>query len=205
MPVLSEALRQMAAERLQGMVGPVTLCLSGEGEGLAALVTLARDLGVVNELVEYRTDCVPDTDGLTPSLRLLDGWGRETGVRYVGLPLGQEYPVLLNDLLAASRGNTSISPLGRAQARDLAGELMVFWTPNCPRCAQAVRLAHELAIEGPNLRVKAVDVTLHPELVARYGAQTVPFFVWEGRFAFPGPLPELVLLQRLQFASEEQN
>lgn len=128
-PMLSEALLQLAADRLEGMVAPVTLCVAGEGEGLAAMAALAQELGSLTELVEYRADCEPDTDGLGPSLRLLDGWGRETGVRYVGLPLGQEFPVLLNDLVVASRGATSVSPLGRMQARELAGELMIFFTP----------------------------------------------------------------------------
>lgn len=198
MPVLSDPMRQMAKERLQAMVAPVTLCLSGQGEVQEGLRALAQELAALNELVEIQESCPAEDDGLTPSLRLLDGWGRDTGIRFVGIPLGQELPVLLNDLVAVSRGVTSISPLGRSQARDLKGELLVFWTPSCPRCAQAVRLAHELALEGKELRVTAVDVTLYPNLIAEYGAQTAPFFVWERRLAFPGPLPELLLLQRLQ-------
>lgn len=196
--LLSDSTLQQADERLAGMVGPVTLCLAGEGETYEALRLLVAELRSLNDLLEVQEECSADADGLTPSLRLLDGWGRDTGIRYVGVPLGQELPVLLNDLVATSRGGTSISPLGRAQARDLKGELLVFWTPGCPRCAHAVRLAHELALEGRDLRVTAVDATLYPHLVREYGAQTVPFFVWERRLAFPGPLPELLLLQRLQ-------
>lgn len=204
MTVLSGPMRQMAEERLEAMAGPVTLCLSGDGAAYQGLLALAQELASVNELVEVRWDCPAETDGLTPSLRLMDGWGRDTGIRFVGLPLGQELPVLLGDLVAVSRGATGVSPLGRAQARDLKGELLVLVTPSCPRCAQAVRLAHELALEGKELRVTAVDVTLFPDLIRDYGAQTAPFFVWERRLAFPGPLPELLLLQRLQDLQDEE-
>lgn len=65
-----------------------------------------------------------------------------------------------------------------------------------------MRLAHELALEGRDLQVTAVDVSLRPDLITRYGAQTAPFFVWNQQAAFPGPLPELVLLQRLQAEPE---
>lgn len=42
-----------------------------------------------------------------------------------------------------------------------------------------------------------VDLTHHPELAERFAVTTVPYFVVNGRSGFPGPLPELLLLQRI--------
>lgn len=119
----------MAEERLGAMVGPVTMVVSGQGPLYEALLALCREVGETSELLELEAAEHPERDGLGPSLRLRDGWGRDTGVRFVGLPLGQEFAVLLSDLVDASRGTTGISPLGRSLARELKGELLVFWTP----------------------------------------------------------------------------
>lgn len=55
-----------------------------------------------------------------------------------------------------------------------------------------------MALEsGGKLKAVAVDVSREPDLIRQFGAQTVPFFVVNGVQGFPGPLPELILVQRL--------
>jgi predicted DsbA family dithiol-disulfide isomerase len=43
-----------------------------------------------------------------------------------------------------------------------------------------------------------VDVSTRPELITQWHATTVPWFVFNQAHSFAGPLPELVLAQRLQ-------
>jgi hypothetical protein len=64
-----------------------------------------------------------------PDLELLDAYGRETGIRFRGAPVGQERYALDDAIAMVSRGATPLSPLGRAQARDLAGDLWILTTP----------------------------------------------------------------------------
>lgn len=47
------------------------------------------------------------------------------------------------------------------------------------------------------LTATAVDLTHQPELVERFGITGVPYFVAGEKDGFTGPLPELVLLQRI--------
>lgn len=47
------------------------------------------------------------------------------------------------------------------------------------------------------LTATMIDLTQHPEMAGRFGVTTVPYFVAGERVGFAGPLPELILLQRL--------
>ncbi|MFZ5823247.1 MAG: hypothetical protein ACOY94_02695 [Bacillota bacterium] len=57
---------------------------------------------------------------------------------------------------------------------------------------------HEMALESRGrLTANVVDLTHHPEWMERFSVTTVPYFVVGEKAGFPGPLPELILLQRI--------
>ncbi len=195
MSVLSAAVREQVGQRLSQMMGPVVLrvpAASGEIAELAAELT-----GTV-ESEEEALLTVEPWEG--ESLTLLDGWGRETGIHFRDIPVGQELTALVDAILAVSKGTAVLSPLGRSQAQSLpaGSEVWIFVTPSCPRCSAMVRLANEIALESRgNLRAVTIDLTHHPEMVGRFNVLTAPYFVVGGKTGFPGPLPELILLQRI--------
>lgn len=177
-------------QQLARMVGPVVLQFPAHDPALAAL---ARQLAEAQPLI-----ALAETG--ESELTIRDGWGRPTGIRFRGVPLGQELQVLADDLVAVSRGSTSLSPLGRMQARELPEglELWILATPACLRCAQAARLAHAMALESNGrLTATVVDISDRPDLIQRFRVTTVPWFVVNEEHSFSGPLPELLLLQRL--------
>ena len=47
------------------------------------------------------------------------------------------------------------------------------------------------------LTATVIDLTHHPEWIARFSVTTVPYFVVGEKAGFAGPLPELILLQRI--------
>lgn len=132
MSILTESLLALARERLAGLVEPVELRLAGGGgpgavgQAYEGLRQLATDLAALSPLLSVSEGGQAE---LGPALELIDSEGQATGIRFVGLPLGQEFFVLLHDLVSVSRGTTSLSPLGRQSAKELAGELLVFMTP----------------------------------------------------------------------------
>jgi hypothetical protein len=189
--------RCCALQQLERMVGPVVLQVPGHDP---AMMALARRLTEAQPLIELE-----ETGG--PDLSISDGWGRPTGIYFRGLPQGQELQVLLDDLVAVSRGSTGLSPLGRMQARELPGgaQLWVLATPACLRCSQAARLAHAIAFEsGGRLTATVVDVSERLDLIERFGATTVPWCVVNEAHSFAGPLPELLLIQRIADVAANQ-
>lgn len=123
MSLLSSAAQDQARERLARLAGPVVLRVAPADAGMRAL---AGDLIALtaDELLTLE-------EGEGEGLRLLDGWGRETGIVFRDPPVGQEFPVLLDAILAVSRGGSLLSPLGRSQASSLpeGATLQVFVTP----------------------------------------------------------------------------
>jgi thiol-disulfide isomerase/thioredoxin len=53
--------------------------------------------------------------------------------------------------------------------------LQVFVTPSCPHCPRAVLLAHQMAMENPQMiRAEGVEATEFPELANRFNVRGVP-------------------------------
>ena len=66
-----------------------------------------------------------------PALVLLDGAGRDTRIRFYGVPMGVDLVVLLEDLIDVSHGETRLSPPARALVRTVDRDLtvQVYSTP----------------------------------------------------------------------------
>lgn len=120
MRVISDAALAQARARLNRMVGPVVLRVPSDSAQMRALAEQLAD----GELLTVEPW---PGEGLT----LLDGYGRDTGMVFGDLPQGQELVALVEAILAASRGGSVLSPLGRQQAAALpAGtRLQVLTTP----------------------------------------------------------------------------
>jgi glutaredoxin len=52
--------------------------------------------------------------------------------------------------------------------------LLVFVTPTCPYCPQAVILAHQMALESPMIEAEMVEATEFPDLSMRFNVSGVP-------------------------------
>jgi glutaredoxin-like protein len=151
-----------------------TLQLLEEVEVLSDKLSLATyDLDKDAEIAEkYRVDKAPgivmvgnDGENLT-----------DYGVRYAGIPSGHEFSSLINDLIRVSQRDSGLSEETRAQLKNIKDpvHLMVFVTPTCPYCPQAVLLAHQLAMESPLIEAEMVEATEFPELSNRYNVSGVP-------------------------------
>lgn len=86
-----------------------------------------------------------------PTFILCDHKRDDSGIRFVGLPSGYEFAVLIEALLDVSASRVRISDKSLNYIRNLEREitLEVFVTPTCPHCPRAVRLAHQLAWANP--------------------------------------------------------
>lgn len=98
------------------------------------------------------------------------------GVRYAGIPSGHEFSSLIHDLIRVSKRDSGLSQGARQALKDLREpvHLMVFVTPTCPYCPQAVVLAHQLAMESPYIEAEMIEATEFSDLSRRYGVSGVP-------------------------------
>jgi len=117
---------------------------------------------------------------------------REYGIRFFGLPMGYEFPTLIDAIIDASRGTTKLQPAIKEKIKSIREpvHIQVFVTPTCPYCPRVVRIAHQLAIENEFIRADMVEVMEFPQLVNKYDIMAVPKTIINDAFSFEGALPE---------------
>jgi len=117
---------------------------------------------------------------------------REYGIRFFGLPMGYEFPALIDTIIDASRGTTRLQPAIKEKIKSIREpvHIQVFVTPTCPYCPRAVRVAHQLAIENEFIRADMIEAIEFPQLANKYDVMAVPKTIINDTFSFEGALPE---------------
>lgn len=141
-----------------------------------------------------------------PMLVMLAKNGAESvdyGIRYSGIPSGHEFSSLIHDLIRISKRDSGLSQQTRDLLKDVKEpvHMMVFVTPTCPYCPQAVLLAHQMAQESPYVTAEMVEATEFPELSNRYNVSGVPQTTINfGAGTVVGAVPETHLIAEIQRA-----
>jgi glutaredoxin-like protein len=146
---------------------------------------------------QYGIDKIPATiimrGGETP---------KDYGIRYYGIPSGYEFSSLIEDILMISAEESGLSTETKAELAALSQplHLQVFITPTCPYCPQAVRLAHQLALESDLVRADMVEAIEFPHLSMKYHVQGVPRTVINETLHLEGAAPEFMLMEKIREA-----
>jgi glutaredoxin-like protein len=126
------------------------------------------------------------------------------GIQFSGIPSGHEFSTLINDILTVSKRDSGLSEKTRTFLKNLDQPLLlqVFVTPTCPYCPRAVLLAHQMAMENPQMiRAEGVEATEFPELANRFNVRGVPQTVINsGKGTVVGAVPEQNLLAEIMRA-----
>lgn len=126
---------------------------------------------------------------------------RNLGIQFSGVPSGHEFSTLINDILIVSKRDSGLNEKTRQFLKNLDKPLLmqVFVTPSCPYCPRAVLLAHQMAMENPQMiRAEGVDAMEFPELANRFNVQGVPQTVINsGAGIVVGAVPEQNLLAEI--------
>lgn len=115
------------------------------------------------------------------------------GIRYAGIPSGHEFSSLINSVLLVSGRDSNLSEDIRDMLKDLDQpvNMLVFVTPTCPYCPQAVILAHQMALESPMIESEMIEATEFPDLSMRFNVSGVPqTTINEGAGTVVGAVPE---------------
>lgn len=126
-------------------------------------------------------------------------------VWFAGIAKGQERTVLEELVGAVAHHRDVMSPLARDTARQIARpvDLAVLATPDCGRCAAAVRVVHGMALLNPLLRSTAIMLDDIPELTGRLAIYQVPV-LFINRRRHDGAMNEWILAQMIQDAAGGQ-
>lgn len=126
------------------------------------------------------------------------------GIQFSGIPSGHEFSTLISDILIVSKRESGLDEKTREFLKNLDKplHLQVFVTPTCPYCPRAVLLAHQMAMENPQMiRAEGVEATEFPDLANQFNVRGVPQTVINaGAGMIVGAVPEQNLVAEIMRA-----
>ncbi len=132
-------------------------------------------------------------------LRVEDGADKDYGIRFYGIPSGYEFTSVIEDIIDVSKGESGLQPRSKEAVAGITEPVhfLVFVTPTCPYCPQAVRLAHRFAIESDLITADMVESIEFPHLANKYSVYGVPRTVINEKVHQEGAAPEPLMLAKL--------
>ena len=121
------------------------------------------------------------------------GKNGDSRVKFYGIPMGLEFPTIIEDIKTLSRG---VSPLTMDSRKKLqkvnrSVHIQVFVTPSCGYCPTLARLAHATAIENHLITADVIEVEEFPSLAQIYGVRGVPKTVMGAVSRIAGLAPQV--------------
>jgi glutaredoxin-like protein len=215
---LNENIIKQIEEAFAEMQEPVQILYFGsrdQCDTCAETQQLLEEVAAVNDRVELSVYSLHENRELAEKFNVANAPGiviaakndaavKNLGVQFSGTPSGYEFSTLINDILAVSRRDSGLSDTTREFLKQLDRpvHLQVFVTPGCPYCPRAVLLAHQMAMENPQMiRAEGVEAMEFPELADRFNVHGVPQTVINsGAGIVVGAVPEQNLLAEIKRA-----
>lgn len=124
------------------------------------------------------------------------------GIRYYGVPAGYEFSALIEGIMEASKGTTSLPDPIKKKLAEIKKpvHIQVFVSPTCPYCPAAAKIAYQFAIENEFIRADVIEMTEFPHLVQRYGVMSTPHIVINEDTSFVGAQPPEVFIEQIGIA-----
>jgi glutaredoxin-like protein len=120
-------------------------------------------------------------------------------VVYYGLPAANQFTVLVELMVAVSRGETGVPAATKRRLKRIKRDLPVevYVTMDDPASPDAVRVAARLALDTNHIKLSVIEIAEFSKLAESLGIQNVPLTVIDGRMRLGGVPPEPALLDQL--------
>lgn len=215
MSLLKEKDRQQLAKEFEALQNPVKILMftqDKECQYCRETRSIIEEVAALSDKISFEVlDFVADKEAVTqygidkiPATVIMRGGEtpKDYGIRYYGIPSGYEFSSLVEDILMVSLGDSGLSAETKLLLSKLTQplHLQVFVTPTCPYCPQAVRLAHQLALESDLVRADMVEAIEFPHLSMKYQVRGVPRTVINEVAHLEGAAPEPMLLAKIREA-----
>lgn len=212
MPLIGEKDRKMLRQEFAQMTEPVRLIVftqDRECQYCKETRQIAQELTELSDKLSLEVyDFLADKEQVEsfridkiPAIAVVRAGAhpKDYGIRFYGIPSGYEFGTLVEDILMVSAGQSGLTDQTKKAVASIRtpAHLQVFVTPTCPYCPQAVRLAHQLAMESDLITADMVEAIEFPHLANKYEVMGVPRTVINDARHIEGAAPEAMVVQEL--------
>lgn len=177
----------------------------------ATLVVQTGDHPKRDELMTFLSGVADTSDQLTLQERdeasvlrsavsfLLEVDGKDTGIRFSGIPSGHEFNSLILAILQATGTPMKLDESVQQMVANVAEPLQfeVFVSLSCHNCPDVVQALNQFALINAHISSEMIDGGLYPELIEARDIQGVPSVYLNGELFANGKVDAAALLDKL--------
>lgn len=142
-----------------------------------------------------------DTNGFlrSPMSFMLEADGKDTGIRFSGIPAGHEFNSLVLALLHASGTEIKLDDSVKTILGNIKQKMHfeVFISLSCHNCPDVVQILNQFALLNPNISSEMIDGGLYPDLIKGREIQGVPSVYLNGELFANGKVDAAVLIDKI--------
>ena len=152
------------------------------------------------ETVDFHAEAkMAGEEGITHIPATVLGTGSGGRLRFFGLPLGYQLPVLIDTIKTVSKGSTRLSVNSRKELRRINRpvHIQVLVTPGSEVSAGMALLAYAMAVESKHISTDVIEAEEFPDVSRRYGLRQVPLTIINEFATVNGMVSETELLEKV--------
>lgn len=191
------------AEQMQQSVSFVLQ--TGEHAKRAELQQFLSAIASVSDRIQFvERDCGQQLR--SPISFLLEADGKDTGIRFSGIPSGHEFNSLILAMLQASGTDIKLDAGLQSMIASIEEPLNfeVFVSLSCHNCPEVVQALNEFALLNDTINVEMIDGGLYQVLIKERDIQGVPSVYLNGELFANGKITAAQLIEKLQQRAPEQ-
>ena len=187
------------------MQAPITFVLqTGEHEKRSELLTFLSDIADISDNISLEER---DSGGVlrSPISFLIETQGRDTGIRFSGIPSGHEFNSLVLAMLQSAGSDIKLDGAIKQLVGNVSESLHfeVFVSLSCHNCPEVVQALNQFALLNDQISSEMIDGGLFPQLIKDRDIQGVPSVYLNGELFANGKVDAAELINKLTERSPE--
>lgn len=174
-------MRSQLRAYLEKLIQPVELIATlDESEKSAEINALLQDISTLSDKITFITD--NNLAVRKPSF-LITNPGKDSGLRFAGLPLGHEFTSLVLALLHVGGHPAKEAAEVLDQIRQLTGQFHfeTYYSLSCHNCPDVIQALNLMAVLNPNITHTAIDGAIFQSEVQQRNIMAVPAVFLNGK------------------------
>jgi alkyl hydroperoxide reductase subunit F len=203
--MLSQDIINALKNYTSSMQAPVTFVVqTGEHAKRAELLTFLNDIADISDKINVEER---DTEHLlrSPVSFAIEAEGKDTGIRFSGIPSGHEFNSLVLAMLQSAGSEIKLDDTLKGLVGNVSERLQfeVFISLSCHNCPEVVQALNQFALLNSNISAEMIDGGLYPELIKERDIQGVPSVYLNGELFANGKVDAAELIDKLIKRSPE--